>query len=111
MNPTVAFQAGPNTRIDVSYEYFHDRRTADRGVPANGARPLEGHDRDFFGDPDDSFAKANVHVGTFAIEHELADGLTIKNRTMFADYDKFYQNIYPSAFNAATGIVDPGCVQ
>ena len=108
MNPTVAFQAGPNTRIDVGYEYFHDRRTADRGVPANGARPLEGHDRDFFGDPDDSFAKANVHVGTFAIEHELADGLTIKNRTTFADYDKFYQNIYPSAFNATTGIVTLG---
>ena len=108
VNPTIAFQAGANTRIDVGYEFFHDRRTADRGVPANGARPLEGHDRDFFGDPDDSFAKANVHVGTFALEHELADGLTIKNRTTFADYDKFYQNIYPSALNTTTGIVTLG---
>ena len=33
VNPTVAFQAGAGTRIDVGYEYFHDRRTADRGVP------------------------------------------------------------------------------
>ncbi|NUT00693.1 MAG: TonB-dependent siderophore receptor [Sphingomonas sp.] len=108
VNPTLAFQAGPNTRIDVGYEYFHDRRTADRGVPANGARPLEGHDRDFFGDPDESFAKANVNIGTFALEHELADGLTVKNRTTFADYDKFYQNIYPSSFNATTGLVTLG---
>ena len=108
VNPTVAFQAGASTRIDFSYEYFHDRRTADRGLPANGLRPLEGHDRDFFGDPDDSFAKANVNIGTFAIEHELADGLTIKNRTQFADYSKFYQNIYPSSYNATTDLVTLG---
>ena len=105
VNPTVAFQAGPDTRIDLSYEYFHDRRTTDRGVPADGSRPIEGHDRDFFGDPDDSFAKANVNIATFAVEHGLAEGLTIRNRTSFADYDKFYQNIYPSSFSPTTGLV------
>ena len=108
INPTVAFQAGANTRIDVGYEFFHDRRTTDRGVPANAGRPLEGHDRDFFGDPDDSYAKANVNIGTFAIEHEFEDGLTLKNRTTFGDYDKFYQNVFPSAFDAATGLVTLG---
>lgn len=108
LNPTIAFQAGPNTRIDVGYEYLHDRRTADRGVPADGNRPLEGHDRDFFGDPDESFARADVNIGTFAIEHELADGLTVRNRTQFADYDKFYQNIYPSSFDSGTGLVTLG---
>ena len=30
-------------------------------------------------------------------EHEFADGLTLRNRTLFADYDKFYQNIYPNS--------------
>ncbi len=108
VNPTVAFQAGPATRIDVSYEYFHDRRTTDRGVPADGGGPLKGFDKTFFGDPDDSYAKANVNVGTFAIEHEFADGLTIKNRTSFGDYDKFYQNIFPSSLNSATGVVTLG---
>ena len=97
VNPTLAFQAGPATRIDVSYEYFHDRRTTDRGVPSISGGPLEGHDRDFFGDPDDSYAKANVNVGTFAIEHEFADGLTLRNRTLFGDYDKFYQNIFANS--------------
>ena len=97
VNPTFGFQAGASTRIDVGYEYFHDRRTTDRGVPSIGGEPLEGHDRDFFGDPDDSYAKANVNVGTFAIEHEFADGLTLRNRTLFGDYDKFYQNIFPNS--------------
>ncbi len=108
INPTVAFQAGPNTRIDVSYENFHDRRTTDRGVPANGSRPLEGFDRTFFGDPDDSYAKARVNVGTLSVEHEFADGLTLRNRTLFGDYDKFYQNIYSSALNPTTGVVTLG---
>ena len=51
INPTVALLAGPDTRIDLSYEYFHDRRTADRGVPADGGEPLRGFTRTFFGDP------------------------------------------------------------
>jgi catecholate siderophore receptor len=108
VNPTFAFQAGANTRIDVSYEYFHDRRTTDRGVPADGSGPLKGFDKTFFGDPDDSYAKANVNVGTFAIEHEFADGLTVRNRTLFGDYDKFYQNIYPSSLDSTTGVVTLG---
>jgi catecholate siderophore receptor len=105
INPTAALNIGQNTRLDLSYEYFHDRRTADRGVPANGSEPLRGHTRDFFGDPGESYARANVNLAQFALEHRFSEGLTLKNRTMFGDYAKFYQNIYPSSFNAATGRV------
>src|SRR5437764_415665 len=67
INPTVALLAGPDTRIDLSYEHFHDRRTADRGVPANGDEPLRGYTRTFFGDPDKSFARANLDVATLPV--------------------------------------------
>lgn len=106
INPTIGFQVGPDTRIDLSYEYLHDRRTTDRGVPSdnrdgaptpgNPVEPLDGFDKTFFGDPDDSFAKADVHLATFAIEHQFSEGLKIRNRTLYGHYDKFYQNIYPS---------------
>src|SRR5690606_19122975 len=33
-NPTVGILAGTQTRVDLGYEYFLDRRTTDRGVPA-----------------------------------------------------------------------------
>ena len=105
INPTAALLLGPDTRVDLSYEFFHDRRTADRGVPADGDEPIRGFTRTFFGDPDKSFAKADVNLATIAIEHRIADGLTLKNRTMFGDYNKFYQNIYPNSFNATTGRV------
>jgi catecholate siderophore receptor len=108
VNPTVALLAGPDTRIDLSYEYFHDRRTADRGVPADGNEPIRGFTRTVFGDPGDSFSRADVHVGTFAIEHDFGGGLTLRNRTLFGDYDKFYQNIYPTRFTRSTVLVTLG---
>ena len=108
INPTVAILAGPDTRIDVGYEHFHDRRTADRGVPANGDEPVRGHDRDFFGDPDASFARANVDVATLAIEHRFNSAVTLRNRTILGNYRKFYQNVFASSFNPGTGLVALG---
>ena len=108
INPTAAVQLGSDTRLDVSYEYFHDRRTADRGVPADGDEPIRGFTRTFFGDPHDSFAKVNVNLVNFAVEHQLGEGLTLRNRTLLGDYDKFYQNIYPTGFNPSTNLVSLG---
>jgi catecholate siderophore receptor len=96
VNPTVALLAGPATRIDLSYEYLHDRRTADRGVPSLAGKPLKGFDRTFFGDPDLSFSEADVHLATLALEHRFGDSLTLRSRALAGDYDKFYQNIYPN---------------
>jgi catecholate siderophore receptor len=108
INPTAAVVIGGNTRIDLGYEHFYDRRTADRGVPADGDEPIKGFRRTFFGDPDDSFSKANVDVATLAIEHSFSDSLMLRNHTLLGDYDKFYQNIYPTGFSAATGLVTLG---
>ena len=104
VNPTVGIQAGERTRINLSYEYFHDRRTADRGVPsvtdaADIDEPLKGFDNIFFGDPDKSFAKVDAHIAVVAVEHELGDGLTLRNRTSYGHFDKFYQNIYAANLN------------
>ena len=97
INPTVALLAGPNTRIDLSYEYFHDRRTADRGVPSTNGEPVRKFTRTFFGDPDDSYARINANVATLAVEHRFREGLTLKNRTSFGDFNKFYQNIFANS--------------
>jgi catecholate siderophore receptor len=102
INPTVGILVGPDTRIDLGYEYFHDRRTTDRGVPAFNDEPVDGFDRTFFGDPDHSFARADVHIGTIAVEHQLTSDLKLRNHTLFGDYDKFYQNVYPSNLDEAT---------
>lgn len=98
INPTLGILATPDTRIDLSYEYFHDRRTTDRGVPSLSGKPVEGFDRTFFGDPDDSYAKADVNIGSFAISHDFGGGLSLRNRTLYGHYDKFYQNVFPASW-------------
>jgi catecholate siderophore receptor len=108
INPTFAILAGPASRIDLGYEHFHDRRTADRGVPADGEEPIRGFTRTFFGDPAESVARADVDLATLAVEHDFGGGLKVRNRTMLGDYDKFYQNIYPISFSAAAGLVTLG---
>ena len=101
INPTLGFMLGSDTTVDLSYEFLHDRRTADRGVVSRAGEPIKGFDRTFFGDPDDSRVKADVHLATLAVEHQLADGLKLRNRTSFGDYDKFYQNIFGNGLSAA----------
>jgi catecholate siderophore receptor len=108
INPTVALRAGPDTRIDLSFEHFHDRRTADRGIPADGDDPVRGHDRDFFGDPRLSFATSNIDAATIAVEHRFGSAVTLKNRTMSGNYRKFYQNVFASSFSPVTGLVALG---
>lgn len=102
INPTIGFQAGQDTRFDLSYEYFHDRRTTDRGVPSRDGRPLQGFDRTFFGDPEDSYSDADVQIASLAAEHRFSDALTLRNRTLLAGYDKFYQNVFPSRLQLGT---------
>jgi catecholate siderophore receptor len=100
VNPVLGAAFG-DTRIDLSYEYFHDRRTADRGVPAFQGRPIRGFDRTFFGDPEQSFARIDAHVVSLAVEHRFSDSAILRNRTSYGEYDKFYQNIFPGAVNPA----------
>jgi catecholate siderophore receptor len=50
----------------------------------------------FFGNPDQSYSKQDVHIANAVIEHDFNNGLTVKNSSRFANYDKFYQNVFPT---------------
>lgn len=104
LNPTAAVQIGSDSRIDLSLEYFHDRRTADRGVPADGNEPIREFTRTFFGDPD-SFERATARIATFVLEHRFSADLVLRNRTILGGYRKFYQNVFAAGFDRATNLV------
>jgi catecholate siderophore receptor len=111
VNPTVTFKVDDNTKVKLSYEFYHDGRTADRGNPSqtpagspggatrfNPATPFapNGDFSTFFGSPSLNTAQATVNTGMAFIEHDFGNGLTVKNGTLAADYKKFYQNVYPT---------------
>ena len=118
INPTVTLAPDDNTKVKLSYEYFHDERTADRGNPSqqvvggasrfNPATPFapNGNFATFFGSPALNQATATVQTGMAIIEHDFNNGLTVRNGTFAADYKKFYQNVYPGN-GPLSGAVDP----
>lgn len=105
INPTAALAAGSRTLVRFGYELFDDERTVDRGIPSVQGRPAPSARATFFGDPRASYATARVQAGDATLEHTAPGGLVVRNRTRLASYDKFYQNVYPDAVNAAAAQV------
>lgn len=101
VNPTVAVVAGDRTLMRAGFELFDDHRRVDRGIPSFHGAPLAGVRTAFFGNPSVNTADARVNIGTASIEHRLLDSLTVRSRAVWSDYDKFYQNTFPGAVNAA----------
>ena len=110
VNPTITFLPDDNTKVRFSYEYFHDQRTADRGNPSQAlsatppastrgspANPFapNGDLTTFFGSPGLNLARAYVQTTMAIIDHDFQNGLTVKNGTIYADYTRRYQNVYP----------------
>lgn len=103
INPTLNFGAGGTTSVTLGYEHFRDERVADRGVPSQLAlgigRPVDVAPETFFGSPQHSPIRARVDAFTALVEHRFAGGARLSNRTRWADYDRFYQNVYPNGLS------------
>jgi catecholate siderophore receptor len=98
-NPAITLTPSERMRITASYEFLRDRRVADRGMPSFGGLPVDLPVSTYFGNPNDSRVRANVHLGSAAVEHQ-AGAWNLRNRTVIGDYDRGYQNYVPGAVTA-----------
>ena len=94
--PTITFTPNDRTKITAEYEYLRDTRVADRGITSYQGHPVEVDPPTYYGNPNDSHVRAGVHLGSVLVEHRL-NRVTIRNRTMYGNYDRFYQNYVPGA--------------
>lgn len=101
VNPTVTWRPSDQTKVMLGYEHYEDDRTADRGVSSFRGLPVSSNISTFFGDPNRSRTNASVDSFKAVIEHDFGGGVSVRNSSRYASYDKFYQNIYPGAVNAA----------
>lgn len=106
VSPTVTIKPTDRTKVVLSMERFHDRRTADRGIPSfNPDRfnpssvggPVKVGRSQFFGDPNRSNSNVDVLSFNAFFEHKFDIGVTVNNRTLYAQYDKFYQNVFANS--------------
>ncbi len=101
VNPTFKVELGPATSGFVSYEYLEDDRVVDRGVPSRAVadapnEPLDGFDDTFFGSPAENATSLEAHLLRARVDHTFSDALRGNLTVQYADYDKVYQNLYPS---------------
>ncbi|MFJ7836602.1 TonB-dependent receptor, partial [Methylobacterium sp. NPDC097213] len=104
VNPTMTFLLGPQTTLRLSYEFFHDDRTTDRGLPSQFGRPYRYRENTstYFGNPFLSPTYVNAHIATAQLDHVFENGVVMRSQSRIADYEKFYQNVFPGgAVNAA----------
>jgi catecholate siderophore receptor len=115
INPTVTLKPNDDTKVKLSYEFYHDFRLADRGNPSQGlpggatrfnpTAPFapNGDITTFFGSPFYNYAHVEVQTGMAVIEHDFGNGLTVKNSSLYADYNRGYQNVYPGGTGGGPG--------
>lgn len=97
--PTLTFTPSSGTKLTLAYEHLHDARVADRGISSYQGRPADVALATYYGNPQDSRVRADVNLASALIEHRM-DGWTFRNRTLFGDYDRGYQNYVPGAVTA-----------
>ncbi len=106
ITPTLTIRPTDNTKIVLSAEYFMDKRIGDRGMPSlksNSVNNLNNRPYDigdhstFFGNARLSPNETETKAFNALIEHAFDNGVTVRNRTRYADYDKYYQNVFASS--------------
>jgi catecholate siderophore receptor len=97
VNPTLAFEPGDATRVELAYNYDDDRRITDRGVPSLGGKPLTGFDDTFFGRTDLNIATVKAHIAQARVDHDLADNLSFNVLGQYSHTDKYYGNVFASS--------------
>lgn len=107
VNPTLRIDFNDRTSAVFSYEYLDDDRVVDRGVPSvsiDGGPdvPLEGYDNTFFGAPDENVTTLQAHILRTRVDHTFNNTLRGNLTVQYADYDKLYQNLYPSGYDAVS---------
>ena len=111
-NPYVAFKLNDAWKLGLSYEYVHDNRTTDRGIPSIATaagqpnRPIAGYRDQFFGVPDVNYTQLQAHIAKLRLDGALASNVSFSGTILYGDYDKIYLNVYPNgAATAQNGTV------
>ena len=104
-NPTLKIQLGEKTSLDLSYEHANHERFIDRGVPTASGVPVEAFEKITFGDPDINVTTLKADIVKGILSHEFSDTLKGNIVVQHSDFEKMYQNLYASGYDATTNIV------
>ncbi|MFW1666092.1 TonB-dependent receptor [Acinetobacter ursingii] len=107
--PSIAWGLGTATRGSLSYYYLQSYDEPDAGIPfpTTGGRPVSVKQGIYYGWKNRDFDKRENHIGTFKLEHDFNDNLTLSNVINYtkSKTDYIYTNADDSKGNVANGYV------
>ena len=104
-NPTYTLQLAEGTTLVASWERVDDQRVVDRGNPSLNGAPLQGYDETFFGSPTLNNTTFEGDIFRLRADHRLNNEWSMNATIQYADYDKYYQNLYPVDFDDVASTV------
>lgn len=113
LSPSVAWQASPDTRVLVQFDYLNDLRLDDLGIPALVGRPASGFPGtapdvpigSYYGSPDSldrDYVRADVDTATLTLDHRFSSGMALHEVFRGEHYALDRNNMLP------TGAYIPG---
>ncbi|WP_343595704.1 TonB-dependent siderophore receptor [Acinetobacter sp.] len=104
--PSLAWGLGTATRGTLSYYFLKSDDEPDAGIPfpTTGGKPISVKQGTYYGWKNRDFDKRENHIGTFKLEHDFNDNLTLTNT---ATYTKSKTNyIYTNADDSKGNVVN-----
>lgn len=104
INPTLKFNFGESTTVNLAYEYLDHERFIDRGIPsdASGA-PIKSLIHTTFADQDINKSTLDANIFKVSLDHALNTETKLRLNYVHNDFDKLYQNYYASGAVSGTG--------
>jgi catecholate siderophore receptor len=114
LSPSIAWQASPNTRILVQFDYLNDLRLDDLGIPAlvgpagsgfpGGAPPLPISS--YYGSPnsfDNDYVRAVVDTATLTLDHQSSSSVALHEVFRGEHYTLDRNNMLPTGVYLPAG--------
>ncbi|BBF77580.1 TonB-dependent siderophore receptor [Acinetobacter ursingii] len=101
--PSIAWGLGTATRGSLSYYYLQSYDEPDAGIPflSTGGKPYQAKQGIYYGWKNRDFDKRENHIGTFKLEHDFNDNLTLSNVVNYTKSKTDY--VYTNSNDSKTG--------
>ncbi|WP_346293681.1 TonB-dependent siderophore receptor [Sphaerothrix gracilis] len=105
VSPTVAWDIGPDTTLDIYGQYAYNRETIDDGIPFTADGAVDVSRSRFVGEDFGEFSQEQFSIG-YRLNHEFSESLELRHTLQYLEYaPERYAPLY-DFFDETTGLVD-----
>ena len=106
INPSLTLIIDSELTLNLSYEYINHERFIDRGIPTLNGRP-DPYLRDtVFGNPNFNYHTVEADIYRVQASYQMSDTFKANFNLTANNFDKVYQNIYPSDYDGSLVLMD-----